>query len=86
MSSTTTRPRGRVSLTHGTIHGLVRANRRHRCDGHLIDPDDVHHIEPGEYYVASALPTHNPEIGNERWWHARYCLDCAPVQYAEAQR
>ena len=47
------RPRGRVRMTDGSIHG-----------------------------VASALPPAS-SIGNTRWWHARFCADCAPVEYAE---
>ena len=71
----------RVMFTHGSIHGVVTAAKRHKCDGHLAD--GKHFIEPGERYVANALPPNNPEVGNDRWWHLRVCLDCAPVEYAE---
>ncbi len=76
------RPRGRVRMTDGSIHGVATARKRHRCDGHLTDRADRHFMEPGERYVASALPPAS-SIGNTRWWHARFCADCAPVEYAE---
>jgi hypothetical protein len=75
--------RGRVSMTDGSIHGVVTSRKRHRCDGHLVDSGDVHYIEPGDRYVANALPPDNPDIGNYGWWHSRFCADCAPVEYAE---
>jgi hypothetical protein len=72
-----TRPR--VAFTPGSIAGAVTARKRHRCESHL-EPER-HHIEPGERYIASALPPGDPDICNRGWWHLRICLDCCPAQY-----
>jgi hypothetical protein len=69
----------RVAFTPGSITGVVRAQTRHRCDSHLTP--DRHHIEPGELYVANALPPGDTDIGNTRWWHLRLCLDCCPARF-----
>lgn len=69
----------RTRFTSGSIAGLVVARKRHLCDGHLARVQ--HHIEPGERYVASALPPGDPVIGNPGWWHLRVCLDCCPPEY-----
>jgi hypothetical protein len=76
----------RVVFTHGSIAKVVVAGRRYVCGSHL-NPER-HYIEPGQQYVANALPPHNPEIGNDRWRHLMVCLDCCPAEYAwkEAQR
>ena len=75
----------RVRFTPGSIHGVVTAQKRHRCDGHLSR--DRHWIEPGDRYVANALPPDHPDVGNVGWWHSRLCMDCCPVEYApEATR
>ena len=29
--------------------------------------------------VTSSLPPNNPEICNDGWMHAAFCLDCAPM-------
>ena len=71
----------RVAFTPGSIAGVVTARKRHRCDGHLRR--ERHYIEPGEQYVANALPPDHPDIGNLGWWHARFCAACAPLKYAE---
>lgn len=70
----------RVSFTPGSIAGVVTANKRHRCDGHLAD--ERHWIEPGDRYVANALPPGNSDIGNAGWWHLRVCMACCPAEYA----
>lgn len=70
----------RVSFTPGSIAGVVTARKRHRCQGHLSP--DLHFIEPGERYVANALPPDHPEIGNRGWWHLRVCMSCCPAEYA----
>jgi hypothetical protein len=72
--------RYRVSRTFGCLYGVVTAKKRHRCDGHMAS--ETHWIEPGQKYVASALPP-DSEIGNTGWWHARFCVDCAPDLYAD---
>lgn len=69
----------RVSFTPGSIAGVVTANKRHQCDGHLADVK--HYIEPGERYVANALPPGHPDVGNTGWWHFRACKDCCPAEY-----
>lgn len=67
----------RTSPTPGALYSEPRVSRkRRRCSGHLSDP---HWIEVGELVVWSSLPPNDPEIGNEGWWHARFCLACAPV-------
>ena len=71
--------RARVMLTPGSIAGLVTAERRHVCDGHLAS--ERHYIESGQQYLATALPPDNPDVGNRRWWHHRLCLDCCPAEY-----
>jgi hypothetical protein len=76
--------RARVTLTHGTLHGLVTSQRRHRCDGHLTN--ERHWIMPGDRYVAGALPPDHPDIGNTGWLHLRLCMDCAPIEYADGAR
>ena len=72
--------RCRVTFTDGSIQGVVTARKRHRCETHL-SPDDRHHIEVGDRYVANALPPGNQDIGNPGWWHMRVCLDCCPIEY-----
>jgi hypothetical protein len=74
------RYRIRVVRTHGALYGVVRARKRHRCDGHMAS--ERHWIEAGDDYVASALPPDHPEINNVGWWHHRYCMECAPIEYA----
>lgn len=32
--------------------------------------------------VASALPPDNADVGNTGWLHARFCMDCCPVEFA----
>lgn len=71
--------RPRVALTPGSIAGVVEARKRHRCDSHLAS--ERHYIEPGQRYVANALPPHHPEVGNTGWWHSRMCLDCCPAEH-----
>lgn len=72
----------RVSFTPGTISGIVRSRQRRECDGHLNR--ERHYIEQGEECVANALPPDHPDIGNTRWWHTWFCMDCCPTEYAEA--
>lgn len=69
----------RVARTSGALYGQsqVKKLRRRRCGGHLVDP---HWIEIGDRFVWSALPPDHPEIGNAGWWHAAYCLNCAPLR------
>jgi len=74
------RYRFRVTKSFGALYGVRRAQKRHRCDGHMAS--ERHWIEAGEMYVASALPPDDPEIGNIGWWHARFCSECAPAEYA----
>ncbi len=74
------RYRHRVSRTHGALYGMAVARRRYRCDGHMAS--ERHWIEAGEPYVASALPPDHPDIGNIGWWHHRFCMECAPEEYA----
>lgn len=71
--------RPRVAFTPGSIQGVVTAKKRHRCENHLTD--ERHYIEPGQRYIANALPPNHPEIGNAGWWHLRMCLDCCPVEH-----
>jgi hypothetical protein len=67
----------RTSPTPGALYKPPRpARKRRRCSGHLAEP---HWIEIGDLVVWSSLPPNNAEIGNEGWWHARFCLDCAPI-------
>ena len=73
--------RPRVAFTPGSIAGVVTARKRHRCENHLLGRDERHHIEPGDRYVANALPPDHPDIGNTRWWHQRVCLDCCPIEH-----
>ena len=76
------RYRRRVAKNNGALYGVKHARRRYRCDGHMAS--ERHWIEEGDTYVASALPPDDPEIGNTRWWHNRFCMECAPVEYVEA--
>lgn len=71
--------RPRVAFTSGSIAGVVTARKRHTCGSHLSR--DRHYIEPGEQYVANALPPDNADIGNQNWWHMRVCLDCCPAEH-----
>lgn len=67
----------RVTRSSGALYSPARiAAKRRRCDGHL-NPDR-HWIEVGDWIVWTALPPHDPDIGNSGWWHAAYCEDCAP--------
>ena len=66
----------RVALSPGAIISTRTAGKRRRCDGHLAPA--VHYIEAGESITWMALPPHS-ESGNERWWHAGFCVDCAPA-------
>lgn len=74
--------RYRVARHHGAIYGRLTARKRFRCNGHLNPAG--HWIEPGDWYIASALPPNDPDIGNTGWWHHRLCMECAPVEYTEA--
>lgn len=74
--------RHRVAKSFGALYGVRRATKRYRCDGHLAS--EPHWIAQGALYVVSALPPDDPEIGNVGWWHARFCVECAPAEYAEA--
>lgn len=76
------RYRIRVAKTHGALYGAARARKRYRCDGHMAS--ERHWIEAGDLYVASALPPDHPEVSNVGWWHAQFCMECAPAEYAEA--
>ena len=67
----------RVSFTLGSISGVVTAQKRYRCSGHLYP--STHYIEAGQRYIANALPPDHPDIGNAGWWHMRVCLDCCPL-------
>lgn len=71
--------RHRVAFTPGSIAGVLVARKRHVCGGHLAS--ERHYIEPGQRYVANALPPDHPEIGNPGWWHLRVCMDCCPERY-----
>jgi hypothetical protein len=51
-----------------------RCAKSRRCDGHLAER---HWINAGDLMVVSALPP-DGEIGNTRWWHHSYCMECAP--------
>ena len=69
--------RFRVAKTPEALYSRPRILRkRRRCDGHL---SDRHIIEAGEQAVWSSLPPHS-DIGNERWWHAVFCMDCCPAE------
>lgn len=69
--------RYRVTKTRTALYSPPRTLRRRRkCDGHLADP---HWIEAGQRAVWSSLPP-DSEIGNEGWWHAVFCMDCAPIE------
>ena len=68
--------RHRVSKEDYALYGVARAKKRYPCDGHMAS--EPHWIEVGETYVASALPP-DSEIGNAEWWHARFCVECAPA-------
>lgn len=70
--------RYRVTKTHGALYSPPRTlKKRRKCSGHL---SDRHMIEVGEQAIWSSLPPDNPEIGNTGWWHAVFCLDCAPAE------
>ncbi len=75
--------RPRVSFTPGSIQGVVTARKRHVCQNHL--DSERHYIEPGDRYVANALPP-DPDIGNPGWWHLRVCLDCCPIEHDERRQ
>jgi hypothetical protein len=75
------RYRFRVVSTCGALYGVQRARKRYRCDGHMAS--ERHWIEAGTLYVASALPPDHNEIGNVGWWHSRFCMECAPAEYAD---
>ncbi len=69
--------RHRVTKTSEALYSPPRTLRkRRRCGGHLAEP---HWIEVGEQAVWSSLPP-NSDVGNEGWWHAVFCLDCAPAE------
>jgi hypothetical protein len=74
----------RVVKTFGALYGVATARKRFWCDGHLAR--ERHRIMPGDRYVASALPPDHPDIGNVDWWHHRFCMDCAPIEYADGAR
>lgn len=82
MSETTleTPYRPRVAFTPGSIAKVVTARRRYVCGNHLSHVEK-HYIEPGQRYVANALPPEHPDIGNDRWWHLRVCVDCCPIEH-----
>lgn len=68
--------RVRVVASSEALYGKPRtARKRRRCDSHL---SERHWIEPGDLIVWSALPPNSNDIGNLGWWHAAYCIDCAP--------
>ena len=71
--------RPRIAFTPGSIAGVVTARKRYLCQSHLTR--ERHYIEPGQMYVANALPPYDPDIGNLGWWHLRVCLDCCPPEY-----
>ena len=69
--------RHRVTKTHAALYSPPRTLRKRRlCAGHL---SDRHWIEAGQQAVWSSLPP-DSEIGNEGWWHAVFCMDCAPIE------
>ncbi|HML52398.1 MAG TPA: hypothetical protein PKD84_13460 [Propionicimonas sp.] len=68
----------RITRTREALYGYFVARKRYLCNGHLTTR---HYIEPGQEFINSALPP-GSDIGNTRWWHARYCLDCCPIEYA----
>lgn len=71
------RRRWHVTPTSGVLYSQPRrAAKRRRCSGHLAP--EPHWIEVGDEIVWSALPPGDPEINNDGWWHAAYCVDCAP--------
>ena len=73
----------RVSKTPSALYSQPRTLRKkRRCDGHLSDP---HWIEKGEQAVWLSLPP-DSDIGNEGWWHAKFCMDCAPVECVPDER
>ena len=69
--------RHRVTRTPSALYAEPkRARKRRRCSGHLAEP---HMIEVGDLIVWSSLPP-DSDIGNEGWWHAAFCADCAPIE------
>jgi hypothetical protein len=78
-AETTRTERPRVAFTPGSVQGVVTARKRHICQNHM--DDEKHYIEPGDRYVANALPPDHPDIGNPGWWHLRVCLDCCPAEH-----
>lgn len=67
----------RVTRSREALYSSPRTLRKRRkCDGHL---SDSHWIEAGQQAVWSSLPPHS-EVGNEGWWHAVFCMDCAPAE------
>ncbi len=76
----------RVISHPGALYGVQRASRRYMCEANSGAFGQHHWIEPGRMYVASALPPHDPDINNSRWWHARYCMECCPLEYSEVPR
>ena len=76
------RYRYRVVRTRGALYSVAVSAKRRRCDGHMAS--ERHWIEAGDRYVASALPPDHSDIGNVGWWHHNFCMECAPIEYAEA--
>ena len=72
----------RAIRSTGALYGTQTARKRYRCEAGVTG--ERHYIEPGDRYVASALPPHDNDIGNERWWHMRLCMDCCPIEFVGA--
>jgi len=64
-----------VTLESNYTAKVVRARKRHRCDGPYDGPG--HMILPGRRYVRSVVfPGHDASNGKAPWVH-RLCVDCA---------
>jgi len=66
----------RVGRSNQAMYSQPReSSKRRRCDGHMAER---HWIEAGDLMVCSALPPMSNDCGNVGWWHAFYCMECAP--------
>ena len=54
---------------------IRKARKRHLCDDSYSGVRG-HHIEPGDIYAYHVCSPHDPEVGNDRWWHVRECARC----------
>ena len=51
-----------------------RSMRLRRCDGARACGRS---IKAGEVYVESVIAPDHEDVGNEHWWRAALCIECA---------